>query len=451
MTTRYRSRAAAAVALAGVLALPPMTAGAAESTQTSVAATGLPIPAAARGCYDLTVALPYEEAMLAQPQAQRFVIEGGFASRVARFAIDLCRAKNPAAARAVVDQSGRQLWRTAVDRAQGRVQMGTLSAADDRPLYWARLGMVTALRAWKPAKTLKPAERARLIGDLDRVSRGQDDIHYTAGMKRILVTGFDPFTLNRDIRQGNPSGVGALALDGKVIDTPTGPARIETAMFPVRWRDFADGMVERTLLPWLRKGPNRVDAFATVSQGRPGRFDLEQTNGAWRAGFGDNEGVCYRGQVPIKRGTPTVRPQPQWTSSTLPMSVMTGVGGAFPVVHNTEVTEVPAGTPQPGPTLTCPAASSAGIVRADGPTPGSLARSGGGGNYLSNEIAYRATLLRDAVGLKVPGGHIHTPVLNGLPTDLNQLSSPTFEANRTAIVDQLTGLVTAEAATVPGR
>lgn len=51
------------------------------------------------------------------------------------------------------------------------------------------------------------------------------------------------------------------------------------------------------------------------------------------------------------------------------------------------------------------------------PTPGSQARAGGGGDYLSNEIAYRATLLRDALGLEAPGGHIHTPVLEGLDAE----------------------------------
>ena len=78
----------------------------------------------------------------------------------------------------------------------------------------------------------------------------QTDIAYPArdkGLKRVLVTGFDPFTLDRDIRISNPSGATALALDGTVIETTHGPARIETAVFPVRWQDFTEGSVERAL------------------------------------------------------------------------------------------------------------------------------------------------------------------------------------------------------------
>lgn len=77
------------------------------------------------------------------------------------------------------------------------------------------------------------------------------------------------------------------------------------------------------------------------------------------------------------------------------------------------------------------------------PTPGSQARAGGGGDYLSNEIAYRATLLRDALGLEAPGGHIHTPVLEGLDAENPaELTNPTFEANCEAITAQVRALVT---------
>ena len=89
------------------------------------------------------------------------------------------------------------------------------------------------------------------------------------------------------------------------------------------------------------------------------------------------------------------------------------------------------------------------MTREDGPTEGSQARSGGGGNYLSNEIAYRATLLRDAVSLDVPGGHIHTPVLQGLSsTDRDELTNAEFEANRAAINAQIRALVLVVAGSV---
>lgn len=425
------------------------TVGGAATPAASVAHDAVPTAP----CLDPDAALPYEEAYLRTPQATAFIREGGFEPMVDRFAAQLCRKGSTRAAEALVRTSSRTLWRTAADRAQGRVTMGTLSAGDDRPLYWTRLAMVAALRQWRPTFTVKPRDRQNLIDSVDRISRGQDDVRFAGGkIKRLLVTGFDPFTLKKDVRQGNPSGASALALDGKTIRTASGPVRIEATTFPVRWRDFADGMVERALLPHFRPGPKQVDAFVTMSQGRPGRFDLEQTNGAWRGGFGDNEDVCYRGMVPQAPGVPTVRPQPQWVPTTLPTQRMTANGtGRFPVRHNTEVVEVPGDTPAEPVTTDCPAPDSPGTTRPDGPTPGSVARAGGGGDYLSNEIAYRATLLRDATGLNVPGGHVHTPVLDGLGSDPDELTTPTFEANRTAINRQVQSLVRVVGGSLPPR
>ena len=70
----------------------------------------------------------------------------------------------------------------------------------------------------------RPTGRAagRVGADLARADR--DPVSGAAkGIKRVLVTGFDPFTLDRDIRISNPSGATALALDGTVIETADGP------------------------------------------------------------------------------------------------------------------------------------------------------------------------------------------------------------------------------------
>lgn len=144
---------------------------------------------------------------------------------------------------------GERLWRRAVDRAQGRGPAGgELSRDDDRPLYWARLAMTRELRAWHAESGLSDAAGVRLLERLESTSRGQESLALgggdragererdrAKGVKRVVVTGFDPFTLDRDIRISNPSGALALALDGTVIRTADGPARVETAVFPVRW------------------------------------------------------------------------------------------------------------------------------------------------------------------------------------------------------------------------
>jgi pyrrolidone-carboxylate peptidase len=406
--------------------------------------TGLTAPAtAAPATGEATV----EEQRLDRAVPQEILRRSGFADVAPEFAEALGAARSYAQARAVVVREGSALWRRAVDRAQGRGpaesewrealpwkggggRRAGLSRDDDRPLYWARLGMTREVRTFQPEFALDERQRQALLDALERTSRGQTDIRHprSKGVKRVLVTGFDPFTLDRDIRISNPSGASALALDGTVIETADGPARVETAVFPVRWRDFAQGTVERTLRPYLP----RIDLFATVSQGRVGRFDVERTNGAWRGGFADNENVGRTETVPV--ADPAT--QPQWTSTTLPYGAIVAADtGRFPVYDNTSVTEIPAGETEP-------------VVRPDGPTPGSTARAGGGGDYLSNEIAYRATLLRDRLGLGavLPGGHVHTPVLQFGAGNTTEVTDPEFVRNRLDIIAQVRSIIALAAA-----
>ncbi|MCX4608491.1 MULTISPECIES: pyroglutamyl peptidase [Streptomyces] len=372
-----------------------------------------------------------EEQRLDQAAPQEILRRSGFDTVAPGFARALERAGSFGQAERVVVRQGARLWQRAVDRAQGRGPAGgDLSRDDDRPLYWARLGMTREVRQWEPEFGLTDMQRARLMAELEENSRGENTIRYphAKGVKRILLTGFDPFTLDRDVRISNPSGATALALDGTTILTADGPARIETAVFPVRWQDFAEGTVERT----LRRQLPRVDLFTTVSQGRVGRFDVERTNGAWRGGFPDNENVSRTETIPV---TDPVS-QPQWTSTTLPYArIVAAPTGRFPVYDHTSVTEIPAGGTDP-------------VVRPDGPTPGSTARAGGGGDYLSNEIAYRATLLRDRLGLhdSLSGGHVHTPVLQfgtgNTDPATGTVTDPEFVRNRLDIIAQVRAIVT---------
>lgn len=385
-------------------------------------------PAAARST-DRAPAPTAEEQRLTRAVPQEILRRSGFDTVAPAFARSLAAAGGYREAERAVVRQGRALWERAVDRAQGRgPARGDLSRDDDRPLYWARLGMTSQLRVWQPAFGLDDARRARLLDRLEQASRGQDSMDFPGGkgVRRIVLTGFDPFTLDRDIRISNPSGATALALDGTWIRTPDGPARVETAVFPVRWDDFAAGTVERTLRPVLP----RADLFTTVSQGRVGRIDVERFNGAWRGGFADNDNLSRTGLVPVT--DPAT--QPQWTATTLPYAAITAAPtGRFPVYDNTSVTEVPAGGTAP-------------VVRPEGPTPGSAARAGGGGDYLSNEIAYRATLLRDRLGLTVPGGHVHTPVLQFGAGNTTEVTDPEFVRNRLDIIAQVRAIVEVAAA-----
>ncbi|MEU0181272.1 pyroglutamyl peptidase [Streptomyces sp. NPDC006207] len=382
-----------------------------------------------------------EELRLERAVPREILRRGGFDTAAPRFARALAEARDPASAARSVRRHGRALWRAAVDRAQGRGAVGgDLSHDDDRPLYWARLALGAELRRWEPAFALPAAGRVALAARLERASRGQEAVRppLAEGVRRILLTGFDPFRLDTDIRCSNPSGAAALALDGVTLATAAGPARVETVVFPVRWGDFADGTVEAVLCPRFRPGPRRVDLFATVSQGRDGRFDLERFNGAWRGGHPDNTGLSVTGPVPVP--VAAADRQPQWTASTLPYAALAAAGtGPFPVHDRTTVTEVPAGATDP-------------VTRDGGPTSGSAARAGGGGDYLSNEIAYRATLLRDRLALPAPGGHVHTPVLHFGPGNTDPatgtVTDPAFVAQRLAVTAQIRALLVAAAGTL---
>jgi pyrrolidone-carboxylate peptidase len=386
-----------------------------------------PIGAAqAATCFDRAAPVTVSERRLDLAVPQELLRRSGFDRFGPQFETLLCAVRSNRAASTLVRAEGSALWSAAVDRVQGRGPTGgDLSRGDDRPLYWARLQMTRALRQWTPSFSL--STRASLINLLETGSRGQDSVAFPPGrtLKRILVSGFDPFQLDGDIRRSNPSGANALALDGVTLSTPSGPARVETAMFPVLWEPFEQGMVEHTFLPQLPV----LDMLTTVSQGRVGRIDVERFNGRWHTGL-DNDNLSRATGIPIPAGIPTVTPQPEFVPTTLPYTkIVAATTGRFPVFDNTPVTEIRPGTTTP-------------VVSPDGPTPGSIARAGGGGNYLSNEIAYRATLLRDAVHPSLPAGHVHTPILEFGPGNTTAVTDPVFEQNRTDIVTQIRAILT---------
>ncbi|WIY80210.1 pyroglutamyl peptidase [Streptomyces anulatus] len=392
--------------------------------------TGSALPAAASpaDAARTPTATTVEEQRLDRAAPQEILRRSGFDALAPRFERALRGSDGYAQAERTVTRHSSALWRRAVDRAQGRgAATGDLSRGDDRPLYWARLALSRELRAWTPRFALADEQRRALHTALETSSRGQDDIRFPGHrVKRVLVTGFDPFTLDRDTRIGNPSGASALALDGTLVRTAEGPARIETVVFPVRWADFAEGTVERVL---ARQLPH-LDLFTTVSQGRQGRFDVERTNGAWRGGFPDNENAASTGTVPVA----DPGSQPQWTTTTLPYRQLTEAEtGRFPVYDNTEVTEIPAGGTQPA-------------TRPDGPTPAAAARAGRPNDYPSNAPSCRATLLRNLPGqLTLPVRQLHTPVLQFGAENSNPqtgtVTDPDFERNRADIVSQVRELV----------
>ncbi|MFH7599300.1 pyroglutamyl peptidase [Streptomyces racemochromogenes] len=407
-------RTALAAALLGIATLLP--AATAHADSASACAAG------ARS----SLAPDPEQGRLSDPRAAAFPERAGFDGFVRRFPAALCGVQDAAGARRLLDTWGEALWQAAVNRAQGRRPGGDLPDRDDRPLYWTRLAMTVQLDAWQPGF---PVDRAALKSRFEDASRGltANEFRGTRGVRRIFVSGFDPFGLDTELRRANPSGSAALQLNGRRVTLADGtPAEIRAVVLPVRYADFDAGIVERAYGPRLAAGPRSADMITSISQGYPGLFTLEAWAGRNRSAdpYPDNVRALSGGTPEHPATAPGLGPGAEFLRTSLPTDAMTTVQAPYPVRLNTAVTEIPAG-------------GSAPVDREDGPTPGSRAVAGGGGGYLSNEVAYRSNRLRLELRPGLPGGHLHTPVLTGLPAEADRLTGPEFEGNEAAITAQV--------------
>jgi pyrrolidone-carboxylate peptidase len=418
-------------------------------TVLTVSLVGAPAASAttqANGCETNNAQLTVEEQRLTVPVATgqpaagpELVKEAGFTPFVSAFGGALCGIPNVKAADAFLVAQGKSLWSMAVARAQGKLKIGTLNSYDDRPLYWARLELTKDVRQWQPKFALTDAARTKLIGDLDDAARGIDSINFgpSDGAKLVMVSGFDPFELDGgNINRSNPAGATALQLDGKEFNTPQGKIKVESVNFPVLWGAFDQGIVERAYGKALT-GPRPMSLMITLSQGYPGEFTIERWAADWRGGEPDNNNLDESAAVPPAAGWP--QPSPQFIETTLPYQQMVAAQtGSYPVIYHQLFCV------WPDPTM--PGQGTEQCADSGAPAAGAAAASGGGGDYLSNESMYRANRLRIGLGLTtLPGGHVHTPVLNN-PAGV--LTNAQFESDRKSIVDQTVNIVQAAGAAV---
>ena len=269
---------------------------------------------------------------------------------------------------------------------------------DDRPLYWARLQFSAILRTDNPSFDITDSQRLALLELLEETSRGRHDLEFVTNVPlKILITGFDPFLLDRNIEQGNPSGIAALLLDGQVIEYQGRRAEINSVIFPVRYEDFDQGEVETLLAPYYAL--NSVDMVVTISQGRTD-FDLERFPGRRRSSAApDNLNVFSGGSFEKPLISDVGRyglTGPEFVEFSLPVEQMQQASGKYKVNDNRKVFTLEKGSIQAKSLQELSAAT---------------AVEGGGGGYLSNEISYRSIRLRNMLGSQIPTGHIHTPVL----------------------------------------
>ncbi|MDO6620329.1 hypothetical protein ACFL6Z_06100 [Pseudomonadota bacterium] len=298
----------------------------------------------------------------------------------------------------MVAAQGTQLWQQAV----ADVQSGK---HDDRGLYWSRLAMRETLKTAHAGYNIVPWQRDILIKAFEKSSRGLSDIQFLPESQiKILVTGFDPFFLDKHIDQSNPSGLTALALDGVTFNVNGKQAQIETVMIPVRFADFDNGMIESLLTPMYRD--NSVDMIFTVSMGRD-NFDLERFPARGRSAAAPDNLNVYTGANKTTPMAPLFNGGnlngPEFVEFSLPVSAMKQAQGDWSINDNHQVTSISRG-------------------QFDAKSIYELANEqsveGSGGGYLSNEISYRSILLKQQFNRTLPVGHIHTPRVAGFDAEM---------------------------------
>lgn len=274
-------------------------------------------------------------------------------------------------------------------------QITQSNSFDDRPLYWTRLLSSKILRETAPSFKVSQSQKTALLDILEQGSRGRTELSYTQGtMKKILLTGFDPFLLDKNINQSNPSGVAALLMDGQIIQYKGITAEINTVMIPVRYKDFDQGIIEALLAPYYAL--NNVDMIVTVSMGRK-EFDLERFPGKRRSVTApDNLNVLSGGSKTapiISQLNDRLLPGNEFVEFSLPVQAMQQAVGPYKVIDNNKITTLEK------------TFKAKNLTELEHQT----AVNGSGGGYLSNEISYRSIRLKNQLNSDIPTGHIHTP------------------------------------------
>lgn len=353
----------------------------------------------------------YEEYLRVFPQVRTILSGTPFEQFPAAFMGGLPQEGPPAAS--LLETKGKELWSLAVTRMQNPQIL-----KDDRPLYWARLLCIGALRAYyKRHRLAQPT-----VSQFEWPSRGLEQVDGrinfgTATGRKAIVTGYDPFQLPSQVETSNLSGMIALSLYNKTINSTQGATLVRTAIFPVRYQDFDDNIAENAI------GPNisSIALLMTCSQGGP-FYDVDRFAGKNRgATIADNN---HR-RILVNATGPggATSGGPQFLESTLPyervitsdISTRTGSpfspANAFILNQSFSIVGGPQ-HPHPGDPNAEETFKKLPFVLTG------IANSGSGGNFLSNEIFYRTALLRSMNRPSLPSGHLHVPSVGTQPHTL---------------------------------
>ena len=276
---------------------------------------------------------------------------------------------------------------------------------DDRPIYWGRL-LTQYLFNWCNRGLIPRAAKTGLCSIHETTSR-----HYankaarTAPITepRVILTAFDPFLLNTNIEQSNPSASIALTLAEIYQDS----VPVDVFVIPVRYRDFNRGIVEQFLKPRFEKEPLFV---LTMSMGRED-FELERFVGRRRS----SRALDNLDYSPVRDGQnpPCLTKSPEFLEFTLPTEIFTDIRGPWKTLDNRKVATKNRGEFE-----------SLSLKELEG----EVCIRGSGGGFLSNEIAYRTRLMQLQMNQYFPLGHVHVPRISEFrPSELWQMVRQTAQ------------------------
>jgi DNA-binding transcriptional regulator YiaG/pyrrolidone-carboxylate peptidase len=253
--------------------------------------------------------------------------------------------------------------------------------------------------------------------------------------RKVIVTGFDPFQLPGQPDQSNPSGLLALILNSKKVDQVSPDTYATTAIFPVRYRDFDDGLVEKAVKKVVTPQFALVRMLMTLSLNNSDCYDLERWACQARlTTFDDNEGkkptnvvagtkTFYQNTLPYERvitSTDTTRRLAGPSRTSTPFVTdqsykVSGASGSRPRGLRPTPSQMPPvveGSFRPEP-VDDGAVHEAAAYEKQFDQPNGTSLEGSGGSYLSNEIFYRSARERDDGTRKtLASGHLHLPFVS---------------------------------------
>lgn len=341
--------------------------------------------------FDYNILSP-EERRVSQAEALQPLVVNRHQPLVDNFAFQLNKARNLTAMTQLVLRHAPALWKEAA------FNFNELSDYDDRPLYWARLQMVSAIKKAPEFKNLLPSQQEKLLWLFELLSRGQKDVKFDKNAdKKVIVVGFDPLIRKNEIKQSNPSGIAALEFDDLFLSIGGQTMEVESLILPLRFTDFDKGIVEDLLGRYYKFG--KADMIFTLNMGNDS-FELSRFAGLRRSSTLVDNLLKTSGASEETPLVPELHSRvkiSEFLSSSLPFNALKNVRGPFVVQENIQViTTKKRFEPQKKSQLI-----------------GEISVAGSAGGDFSNELFYRTLLLREMYQPLLTVGHIELPYIEG--------------------------------------